>query len=170
MGMGVMILGIFDLSTYTVAHVVISLVAIAAGLIVAYGMLGSRLLEGWTALFLFTTVLTSLTGFGFPFDHVLPSHVVGALSLVVLLVAILGYYLYRLAGAWRWIYVVAALVALWFNVFVQIVQAFQKISFLQPLAPTQSEPAFQIAQGAALVVFIVIGILAVRKFHPPAQA
>jgi hypothetical protein len=96
--------------------------------------------------------------------------VVGVLSLVVLLIAILGYYLYRLAGAWRWIYVVAALVALWFNVFVLIVQAFQKISFLQPLAPTQSEPAFQIAQGAALVVFIVMGIFAVRKFHPPAQA
>jgi hypothetical protein len=170
MGMGVMILGIFDLSTYTVAHVVISLVAIAAGFIVAYGMLGSKRLEGWTALFLFTTVLTSLTGFGFPFDHVLPSHVVGVLSLVVLLIAILGYYLYRLAGAWRWIYVVAALVALWFNVFVLIVQAFQKISFLQPLAPTQSEPAFQIAQGAALVVFIAMGIFAVRKFHPPAQA
>ena len=165
-----MILGIFDLSTYTVAHVVISLVAIAAGFIVAYGMLGSNRLEGWTALFLFTTVLTSLTGFGFPFDHVLPSHVVGVLSLVVLLIAILGYYLYRLAGAWRWIYVVAALVALWFNVFVLIVQAFQKISFLQPLAPTQSEPAFQIAQGAALVVFIAMGIFAVRKFHPPAQA
>ena len=165
-----MILGILDLSTYTVAHVVISLVAIATGLIVVYGMLGSSRLEGWTALFLFTTVLTSLTGFGFPFDHVLPSHVVGVLSLVVLLIAILGYYLYRLAGAWRWIYVVAALVALWFNVFVLIVQAFQKISFLQPLAPTQSEPAFQIAQGAALVVFIAMGILAVRKFHPPAQA
>jgi len=165
-----MILGIFDLSTYTVAHVVISLVAIAAGFIVAYGMLGSNRLEGWTALFLFTTVLTSLTGFGFPFDHVLPSHVVGVLSLVALLIAILGYYLYRLAGAWRWIYVVAALVALWFNVFVLIVQAFQKISFLQPLAPTQSEPAFQIAQGAALVVFIAMGIFAVRKFHPPAQA
>ena len=165
-----MILGIFDLSTYTVAHVVISLIAIAAGFIVACGMLASNRMEGWTALFLFTTVLTSLTGFGFPFDHVLPSHVVGALSLVVLLIAILGYYLYRLAGAWRWIYVVAALVALWFNVFVLIVQAFQKISFLQPLAPTQSEPAFQIAQGAALVIFVVAGILAVRKFHPPAQA
>jgi len=165
-----MILGVFDLSTYTVAHVIISLIAIAAGFIVAYGMLGSNRLEGWTALFLFTTVLTSLTGFGFPFDHVLPSHVVGVLSLVALLIAILGYYLYRLAGAWRWIYVVAALVALWFNVFVLIVQAFQKISFLQPLAPTQSEPAFQIAQGAALVAFIVMGIFAVRKFHPPTQA
>ena len=165
-----MILGVFDLSTYTVAHVIISLIAIAAGFIVAYGMLGSNRLEGWTALFLFTNVLTSLTGFGFAFDHVLPSHVVGVLSLVALLIAILGYYLYRLAGAWRWIYVVAALVALWFNVFVLIVQAFQKISFLQPLAPTQSAPAFQIAQGAALVVFIVMGIFAVRKFHPPAQA
>ena len=163
-------LGVFDLSNYTIAHVVISLIAIAAGFIVAYGMFGSNRLEGWTALFLFATVLTSLTGFGFPFDQVLPSHVVGVLSLVVLLIAILGYYFYRLAGAWRWIYVVSALVALWFNVFVLIVQAFQKIPFLQPLAPTQSEPAFQIAQGAALVVFIAMGIFAVRKFHPPAQA
>jgi len=166
-----MILGLFDLSTYTVAHVIISLVAIAAGVIVAYGMLGSRLLEGWTALFLFATVLTSLTGFGFPFDHVLPSHVVGALSLVVLLIAILGYYHYRLAGAWRWIYVVAALVALWLNVFVLIVQAFQKISLLQPLAPTQSEPAFQIAQGAVFLLFVVLGAFAVWKFRPtPAAA
>ena len=165
-----MIPDVFDLSNYTIAHVVISLIAIAAGFVVACGMLGSNRMEGWTALFLFATVLTSLTGFGFPFERVLPSHVVGVLSLVALLIAILGYYLYRLAGAWRWIYVVAALVALWFNVFVLIVQAFQKISFLQPLAPTQSEPAFQIAQGAALVVFIVMGIFAVRKFHPPAQA
>jgi len=161
-----MILGLFDLSTYTIVHVIISLIAIVAGLIVVFGMLGSNRLEGWTALFLATTVLTSLTGFGFPFERVLPSHIVGAISLLALLIAILAYYQFRLEGAWRWIYVVSALVALWFNVFVLIVQSFQKIPVLAPLAPTQSEPPFQIAQGATLVLFIVLGILALRKFHP----
>ena len=161
-----MILGLFDLSTYTIVHVIISLIAIVAGLIVVFGMLGSNRLEGWTALFLTTTVLTSLTGFGFPFERVLPSHIVGAISLLALLIAILAYYQFRLEGAWRWIYVVSALVALWFNVFVLIVQSFQKIPVLAPLAPTQSEPPFQIAQGATLVLFIVLGILALRKFHP----
>jgi hypothetical protein len=161
-----MILGLFDLSTYTVIHVIISLIAIVAGLVVVFGMLGSNRLEGWTALFLATTVLTSLTGFGFPFERVLPSHIVGAISLLALLIAILAYYQFRLEGAWRWIYVVSALVSLWFNVFVLIVQSFQKIPVLAPLAPTQSEPPFQIAQGAALMLFIVLGILALRKFHP----
>jgi len=161
-----MILGLFDLSTYTIVHVIISLIAIVAGLIVVFGMLGSNRLEGWTALFLTTTVLTSLTGFGFPFERVLPSHIVGAISLLALLIAILAYYQFRLDGAWRWIYVVSALVSLWFNVFVLIVQSFQKIPVLAPLAPTQSEPPFQIAQGAALALFIVLGILALRKFHP----
>jgi hypothetical protein len=141
------------------------------GLIVAFGMIGSNPMIGWTALFLLTTILTSLTGFGFPFGgKVLPSHVVGAISLAVLLLAVLGYYMFRLAGAWRWIYVVTALLALWANVFVLIVQAFQKIDVLVKLAPTQSEPPFQIAQGAALVLFIVLGILALRKFHPAGTA
>jgi hypothetical protein len=165
-----MILGVFDLETYTVVHVVISLIAIAAGLVVVFGMLGANRLAGWTALFLFTTILTSLTGFGFPFVQLLPSHVVGAISLAVLLVAVLAYYQFRLAGAWRWIYVVAALLALWANVFVLIVQAFQKIGFLAALAPTQSEPPFQIAQIAALALFVVLGIFAVRRFRPPAAA
>jgi hypothetical protein len=165
-----MILGVFDLETYTVVHVVISLIAIAAGLVVVFGMLGANRLAGWTALFLFTTILTSLTGFGFPFVQLLPSHVVGAISLAVLLVAVLAYYQFRLAGAWRWIYVVAALLALWANVFVLIVQAFQKIGFLATLAPTQSEPPFQIVQIAALALFVVLGIFAVRRFRPPAAA
>ena len=166
--MRIVVLGAFDLSTYTIVHVIISLIAIVAGFIVVFGMLGSNRMQGWTAVFLATAILTSLTGFGFPFDHVLPSHVVGAISLVVLLVAILAYYQFRLAGPWRWIYVVSTIVALWFNVFVLIVQAFRKISWLTPLAPTQAEPPFQVAQGAALALFVVLGILAARKFHPPA--
>jgi hypothetical protein len=163
-----MILGVFDLSTYTVLHVVISLIGIVSGLVVLKGMLASQRLEGWTAWFLATTALTSLTGFGFPVDHLLPSHVVGILSLVALLVAILGYYLFRLAGAWRWLYVVGAIAALWFNVFVLIAQAFNKIAALNALAPTQSEPPFLIAQIVVLVVFIVLAIVAIRKFHPQA--
>jgi len=166
--MRAMILGIFDLSTYTVLHVIISLIGIVSGLVVLKGMLASQRLEGWTAVFLATTALTSLTGFGFPFDHVLPSHVVGILTLAALLVAILAYYLFRLAGAWRWLYVVSAIVALWFNVFVLVAQAFNKIAALNALAPMQSEPPFLIAQTVVLVVFIVLAIVAVRKFHPPA--
>ena len=163
-----MILGIFDLSTYTVLHVIVSLIGIISGLVVLKGMLASQRLEGWTAVFLATTALTSLTGFGFPFDHVLPSHVVGILTLAALLVAILAYYLFRLAGAWCWLYVVGAMVALWFNVFVLIAQVFNKIAALNALAPTQSEPPFLISQTVVLVVFIVLAIVAVRTFHPQA--
>jgi hypothetical protein len=125
-------------------------------------------MASWTAIFLVTTILTSVTGFGFPFDHVLPSHVVGAVSLVFLAVALFALYVKHLAGAWRWIYVVSAIIALWFNVFVLIAQSFMKISVLKALAPSQSDPPFQIAQGAALLVFIVLAILAVRKFRPVA--
>jgi len=160
-----MVFGI-SLSAYTIIHVVISLIAIAAGFIAVFGMLKSNRMAGWTAIFLWLTVLTSVTGYGFPFDHVLPSHIVGALSLVFLAVALYAVYVKRLAGAWRWIYVVSAIIALWFNVFVLIAQAFQKISFLQALAPTQSEPPFQIAQGLALVLLVVLAVLAVRKFRP----
>ena len=161
-----MILGFFDLTTYTILHVIISLIAIIAGFVVMAGMLGGQRMPGCTALFLALTVLTSLTGFGFPFTGVLPSHVVGAISLVVLLFAILAYYQYRLAGPWRWIYVVTALLAQWFNVFVLIIQSFQKVSFLRTLAPTQSEPPFLVAQGVVLILFVVLGIMAVRNFHP----
>jgi hypothetical protein len=156
--------------TFTAVHVIISLIGILTGLIVVLGWLGSRNLGGWTAVFLATTILTSVTGFGFPFDHLLPSHKVGIISLVVLAVAVLAYYVLRLAGPWRWIYVVTALLALYLNVFVAVVQAFQKLAFLQPLAPTQSEPPFLIAQIVVLVVFIGLGIVSVRRFHPAAGA
>jgi len=160
-----MILGM-SLSAFTMLHVIISLVAIASGFIVLFGMLSGQRLPGWTALFLIATILTSATGFLFPFGKLLPSHVVGIISLVVLVVALLALYAMHLAGAWRWIYVVTAALALYFNVFVLVVQAFQKVSFLQPLAPTQSEPPFQIAQGVVLVIFLLLGYLAVKRFRP----
>jgi len=162
-----MMLGL-SLSTFTTIHVIISLIAIATGFVTVFGMLTGNRMARWTAIFLVMTVLTSVTGFGFPFDHFLPSHWVGVVSLVFLAVALFAVYVKHLAGAWRWIYVVSAIVALWFNVFVLIVQSFMKISVLKALAPTQSEPPFQIAQGAALVLFVVLAILAVRQFRPAA--
>jgi hypothetical protein len=168
-GADAMTLGL-SLSAFTTLHVAVSLIGIVSGFIVLYGMLGSRRLGGWTALFLATTILTSVTGFMFPFNGLLPSHVVGAISLVVLAVALLALYAFRLAGAWRWVYVAAALVALYLNVFVGVVQAFQKLAFLHALAPTQSEPPFAVAQLAVLAIFLGLGFLAVRRFHPPAGA
>jgi hypothetical protein len=164
-----MILGM-STSTFTLVHVVLSLVGIFAGLVVVFGMFSSKKLDGWTALFLATTVLTSVTGFFFPFDKILPSHIVGVISLVVLAIAILALYALHLAGPWRWIYVVSAVLALYLNVFVGVVQAFQKLPLLASLAPTQSEPPFLIAQAVVLVIFIVLGIVAVRSFHPPGDA
>ena len=160
-----MILGM-SLSTFTLFHVILSLIGIFAGAVVVAGMLGSKPLNGWVAIFLATTVLTSVTGFFFPSDKILPSHIVGILSLVVLALAILGFYVYRLAGSWRWIYVVTAVVALYFNVFVGVVQAFGKVSFLQAQAPTQSEPPFIVAQAIVLVILIALGFKAIRSFHP----
>jgi hypothetical protein len=115
-------------------------------------------------------VLTSVTGFFFPFTQFGPPHAFGVLSLIVLAVAIPALYVYRLAGPWRWLYVSGAVVALYFNVFVGVVQAFQKLSFLNPLAPTQSEPPFFIAQGVVLVLFVIFGVVAVRSFHPDTRA
>jgi hypothetical protein len=160
----------FTLATYTAVHVVISLLGIASGLVVAAGLLRSRRLELATQVFLSTTVLTSVTGFGFPFDHLLPSHIVGALSLAVLAVAIFARYGRRLAGAWRPAYVVTAMLALYFNVFVLVVQSFMKVPALHALAPTQSEPPFGIAQLAVLVLFIVATVMAVRAFKPASRA
>jgi hypothetical protein len=163
---------IFGMSfaTYTILHVIISLIGIASGFVVMVGMLRSQRLAGWTALFLVTTVLTSVTGFGFPFDQMLPSHIVGVISLVVLGIAVAALYLFRLAGAWRWIYAVTALAALYLNTFVGVVQAFGKISVLNALAPTQSEPPFAIVQGLVLLAFIVITVLAAIRFRPSAAA
>ena len=164
-----MILGM-SLSTFTLVHVVLSLVGIVAGLVVLFGMFSSKSLDGWTGIFLATTVLTSATGYFFPSDRILPSHIVGIISLVVLAVAILARYVYHLAGHWRWIYIVGAVLALYLNVFVGVVQAFQKVPPLSALAPTQSEPPFVIAQVVVLVIFIVLGVFAVRSFHPELNA
>ncbi len=160
-----MILGM-SVATFTLVHVVLSLIGIVAGLVAMLALAGSRLLPGWTLLFLATTILTSVTGYFFPVDKILPSHVVGAISLAVLAIAVIALYRGRLAGHWRWIYVVTATISLYLNVFVLVVQAFLKIDALKALAPTQSEPPFAIAQGIVFLAFVVIGFLAVRRFHP----
>ena len=158
------------ITVLTIVHVAISLVGISAGFVVMWGLLVSKRLNTWTAIFLAATTATSVTGFFFPFDKILPSHIVGIISLVVLAIAILALYALHLAGSWRWIYVVSAIVALYLNVFVGVVQAFQKVPLLASLAPTQSEPPFLIAQAVVLVIFVVLGIAAVRSFHPPTDA
>jgi hypothetical protein len=160
-----MILGM-SISSFTTLHVVISLIGIASGIIVLFGMLGGRHLGGLTEIFLATTVLTSVTGFMFPFGQLLPSHIFGIISLIVLALALLALYAFHLTAAWRPVYVVSALIALYLNVFVGVVQAFQKLPALQGLAPTQSEPPFLIAQLAVLIVFIVLGYLAVKAYRP----
>jgi len=160
-----MILGM-STATYTLLHVLISLVGIVTGLIVMYGLLTGKRLNGMTAVFLITTVLTSVTGFGFPFDHLLPSHKLGILSLVVLALAIPARYVFHLAGAWRWIYVIAATIALYFNVFVLVVQSFEKVPALKVLAPTQKEPPFLVAQLVVLLAFTALTIFAAVRFHP----
>ena len=160
-----MMLGL-SLATFTLVHVLISLVGIGTGLMVMDRLLHNRALGLGNTIFLWTTIATSVTGFMFPFKAFGPPHMVGAISLVVLAFAVTALYVGKLAGAWRWIYVVTAVMALYFNVFVGVVQAFQKLAFLQPLAPTQSEPPFALAQGAVLVLFLVLGFVAVRRFHP----
>lgn len=159
-----MILGMTT-STFTLLHVLISLTGIGSGFIVVYGLLTGKRLDGWTAIFLATTVLTSLTGFLFPVEHLLPSHLVGVISLVVLAVAILARYALHLAHAWRWIYVVCAVLALYLNSFVAVVQSFLKVPALKALAPTQKEPPFLIAQLIVMALFIVLGTFGVKKFH-----
>jgi len=147
-------------------HVVLSLIGIAFGLIVLLGMVGGRLLGGLTALFLATTVLTSVTGFPLPPVVLDPPRIVGIVSLVALAVAIAALYLFHLGGAWRWIYVVTALLALFFNCFVGVIQSFDKIASLHAIGPTQDAPAVHIAQFVLLAIFIVAGIVAVVRFHP----
>ena len=160
-----MILGL-STSTFTLVHVILSLVGMLSGVFVLVGMLGARRRPAWTLLFLATTIATSVSGFFFPSDSFGPAHIVGVLSLVVLAIALFARYVSRLAGASRWIYVVAALLALYLSVFVGIIQAFQKLTFLQALAPTQSEPPFLYTQLGVLAVFVVLGIVAVVRFRP----
>jgi hypothetical protein len=159
-----MILGM-STATYTYLHVLISLVGIGSGLIVTYGFLNGKRLDGMMALFLITTVLTSVTGFGFPFDHLLPPHKIGIISLVVLAVTIPARYVFHMAGSWRWIYVIGAAIALYLNVFVLVVQCFQKVSALNALAPTQTEPPFLVAQLIVMFIFIGLTYLAVKRFQ-----
>jgi hypothetical protein len=164
-----MILGI-SIAAFTVIHVIISLIAIAAGLVVFAGLVRSQSQPGWTAVFLLTTVLTSVTGFMFPISVLTPALITGAISLAVLAVTLLALYVFRLMRAWRWVYVVTALAALYFNCLVLVVQSFQKIPVLHGLAPTQSEAPFLAAQTVVLVLFLIFGFFAVRRFHPAVMA
>jgi hypothetical protein len=156
---------IFGMTILTFVHVVLSLVGIFSGFVVVLGLLTSKRLDGWTLLFLATTVLTSVTGFLFPFHGFSPADGVGIVSLIVLALAIFARYARRLAGAWRRTYVFSAVIALYLNVFVLIVQLFQKVPALKAMAPTQSEPPFKIAQLALLVLFVVLAISAAIRFR-----
>ncbi len=158
-----MILGM-STAAFTLLHVIISLIGIVSGIVVVGGMLGSRRLPAWTAVFLITTVLTSATGFLFHSKSFGPPHVLGVISLVVLLPTILALYTHRLAGAWRWIYVAGAVLALYLNAFVGVVQAFGKIGPLHALAPNGNELPFVTAQAVLLALFVWIGAAALKRF------
>jgi len=165
-----MILGM-SLATFTMVHVIISLIGIASGIIVMFGLLGSNRMPGMTAIFLLSTILTSATGFLIPpllTEKPLPSHMVGILSLVLLAIACVALYAMKLSGPWRWIYVVTAMASLYLNVFVLVIQSFLKIPALHALAPSvpPSEPPFAAIQGIVLVFFIIVIIGAVRRFRP----
>ena len=162
-----MVLGM-SLSAFTMVHVIISLIGIVSGFIVLFGLFGSHRLPGMTALFLLTTILTSVTGFLFPFEKLLPSHMVGIVSLIVLAIACFALYVMKLSGPWRWIYTLTAMIALYLNVFVLVIQSFLKIGPLHALAPSvpPSEPPFAVVQGIVLVFFIIAIIGAVRRFRP----
>jgi hypothetical protein len=159
-----MILGL-STSVFTLIHVILSLVGIGAGLIALLGLMGGKLYRGVTALFLITTVLTSITGFLFPFHGMTPGIILGILSMVALLLAIVALYIGKLAGAWRGTYVISSSLALWFNFFVLVAQSFAKIPALKAIAPTQASPAFGITQLIVMVIFVVLTIRAVKRFR-----
>ena len=163
-----MVLGL-TLATYTAVHVAFSLIGIGSGFVVLFGLLQGKSFRGWTVLFLATTVATSVTGFGFPVAHFLPSHGVGILSLIALAVAIVALYKFHLARGWRRTYVICSVVALYFNCFVLVVQSFEKVPALKALAPTQAEPPFAIAQLLVLALFVYAETQAARRFRlePP---
>jgi len=165
-----MVLGL-SLSAFTLLHVIISLVAIAAGLIVMFGLLGSSRMPALTAIFLLFTILTSATGFVIPpllTEKLLPSHIIGILSLALLAIACIALYAMNLAGSWRWIYVLTALISLYLNTFVLVIQSFLKIPALTALAPGNppSGPVFAVVQGIVLVFFVLMIIGAWRRFRP----
>jgi hypothetical protein len=162
-----MMLGL-SLSAVTTLHVVISLIGIVSGLIVLFGLFKSQTMPGMTAVFLLTTILTNATGFMFPLDKLLPSHIIAILSLVLLAIACIALYGMKLSGAWRAIYVITAVASLYFNVFVLVIQSFMKVGPLHALAPSipPSEPPFAITQGVVLVLFVIAIIATVRRFRP----
>jgi hypothetical protein len=162
-----MILGM-SLSTFTLVHVIISMIAIVSGILVMFGLLGSNRMPGMTAIFLLFTILTSATGFLFPFEKLLPSHMIGILSLVLLVIACFSLYAMKLSGPWRWIYVVTAMTSLYLNIFVLVIQAFLKVPALHALAPSvpPSEPPFAVIQGIVLAFFVLVIIGAIRRFRP----
>jgi hypothetical protein len=162
-----MMLGL-SLHAVTVLHVVISLIGIVTGLVVLSGLLKSQSMPGMTAVFLITTILTNATGFMFPFKDLLPSHVIAILSLVLLAIACYALYGMKLSGAWRPIYLITAIASLYFNVFVLVIQSFLKIGPLHELAPSvpPSEPPFAATQGVVLVLFVIAGIMALRRYRP----
>jgi hypothetical protein len=161
-----MVLGM-SLATYTTVHVIISLVGIGSGLIVLFGLLNGRLLSPWNGLFLLTTVLTSVTGFFFPYTKITPGIILGVLSLITLAIALFALYARHLSGGWRRTYAVTALIALYFNVFVLVAQLFEKVPAIHALAPTQTEPPFKIAQLLLLILAIVLITLAAKRFRRP---
>ena len=160
-----MILGM-STATYTFLHVVISLIAIGSGIFVMWDLLKGKSPNILTSVFLITTALTSISGFGFPFEHLLPSHKVGIISLAVLAITIPARYVFHLSKSWRWVYVVGAALVLYFNVFVLVVQAFLKVPALKALAPTQTEAPFLAAQVVVLLAFLALTLVATVRFHP----
>lgn len=151
------------MSSLTLVHVLLSLLAIAAGAVVLYVMIGPRIVSRWTQLFFITTAITSLTGYALPADKLLPSHIVGLLTLLALAIAAYALYVRKLEGKWRPVYVAGAVTALYFNVFVAVVQAFLKVPPLHALAPTQTELPFIVAQVIVLLLFIVWGVIAAKR-------
>src|SRR6266446_2871354 len=154
------------LHIYTVIHTLISLIAIFTGLIVVFGLIGGKRLDGWTKWFLITAVLTTATGFFFPFHGFTPAIGLGIISLPFLALTIFARYPKHLAGAWRWIYVIGAVICLYFNLFVLVVQSFEKIPALHALAPTQTEQPFKLTQLVLLFVLILLCIVALIRFRP----
>jgi hypothetical protein len=159
-----------DLMTFTLLHVLISLIGVVAGFVVMAELLTSRSSSGWTTIFFATTIVTSASGFLFPFSKLLPSHIVGIISLALLAIALFAFYIQQMHGLWRQVYIVTALLSLYLNVFVMIIQAFLKIPVLKGLAPTQTEPPFIIVQGVTLLFFVTVIIVSAIKYRPPLSA
>jgi hypothetical protein len=154
------------LHIYTIIHVLISLAAIFTGIVVLFGMLAGKRLDGWTKWFLITAVATTITGFFFPSHGFTPAIGLGIISLPFLAITIFARYSKHLAGAWRWIYVIGVVICLYFNLFILVVQLFEKVPALHTMAPTQTESPFKLTQLIVLAAFILLGIVAVIRFLP----